>query len=391
MAQKKGGKGRKKKNDKLSKILFIVLIAVLIIALLVYLIGFGGLDRVKEMLNGQQKETTDQTPAPTTLSEDFDGEINSYTYSSVLSGKSDFTLPSQFDGTCLEVHFLNIGQGDAIVIMLPDGKIFVIDAGSTSTGLDTIRTNYLAYLADNLNVDKIEYLLITHPDTDHYNMAGALIDAYDVDNIIYNNNKEKTQYTNFLTKKVEKEPEATLYPVNEEYFYLQVADTTAGYCFDIYAPGDTGFTGAESKWNSMSIMCVLTYGGRKVMFTGDGEKETEAWFMEKVGGDMLDVDVLKVGHHGSRSCTSTAFVDFIKPEYAVISCDDGTEYGHPHAETMTTLNTYGIVTYRTNRHGDITLYMDSDGDFAFLPQIKATVENNTKNRDPRAILLKAAA
>lgn len=387
MAQKKGVRSKKKNNNNLSTILIIVLVAVIIIALLVYLFAFGGMDKVKALLNAQQQEE----PAPTTYSEDFDGEYNSYTYASVLSGKNDFTLPSQLDGKCLEVHFLNIGQGDVIVIMLPDGKIFVIDAGSTTSGLASIRTNYLAYLADNLNVDKIEYLLISHPDADHFNMAGALLDTYDVDNVIYNNNKEKTQYTNFLTKKVETEPGVTLYPVNEDPFYLQVKDDNYGYCFDVYGPGDTGFAGAESKWNSMSIMCVLSYGGRKVMFTGDGEKETEHWFKTTVGGDQLDVDILKVGHHGSRSCTSEEFVQYIKPEYAVISCDDGKEYGHPHQETMTTLNTYGIATYRTNRHGNIALYLDEDGDFMFLPQIKATVENNSKNRDPRAILLKAAA
>ena len=138
-------------------------------------------------------------------------------------------------------------------------------------------------------------------------------------------------------------------------------------------------------------MCVLTYGGRKVMFTGDGEMETEEWFMETVGGTELDVDVLKVGHHGSRSCTSTSFVEFIQPEYAVISCDDGTEYGHPHQETMTTLNTYGVATYRTNVNGNIVLYLDDDGDFGFSLEKEGAAQNNSQNRDGRVISLAPAA
>ena len=401
-----GKRGAKKATLDARTIIIIIIVAVLIIAALVYLIGFGGLDQIlkgvgedqagQSVSDGEKDSGNTSSDSTGIISGEAIGTANSFRYGSVLGGKSDFTLPSQLDGRCLEVHFVNIGQGDAIVIMLPDGKIFIIDAGSGSTASPrkAVKEKYLAYLSDDLDVDEIDYFVITHPDTDHYNMASRVFDKYVVRNAFYNNYKDpdkKKTYTNFLTNKVEKEPNIVIHPVNEEYFYMRIEDETYGYAFDIYAPGDTGFSGAESKWNSMSIMCVLSYGGRKVMFTGDAEVQTEAWFMETVGGIELDVDILKVGHHGSRSCTSTAFVEFIKPEYAVISCDDGDAYGHPHQETMVTLNTYGVATYRTNRHGNIVLYMDEDGDFMFLPQYASTVENNSKNRDPLEIILEPAA
>ena len=167
--------------------------------------------------------------------------------------------------------------------------------------------------------------------------------------------------------------------------------TGDGYEFEIFAPGNTGFEGAESVKNSMSIMCVLTYGGRTVLFTGDAEVETEEWFISLPEVADLDVDVLKVGHHGSESCTSQAFMEAIKPEYALISCDNGTAYGHPHAVTMNTLFAFGTVTYRTNRHGNVVLYLDDDGDFGFLPENDVPVENNKLGINPLTITLQKAA
>ena len=413
MANKKGPtkrKGAKKATLDSRKIILIVLVSVLVIAALVYLIGFGGLNTIQDALLKQQQQTTGGSSSGSgsggsgnvsgggsssgeqgAVDENGIGTANAYSNNSVLSGKADFTLPAALDGNCLEVHFVNIGQGDAIVVMLPDGKIFVIDAGSTTSPVADERAKYLAYLSDDLHVDEVDYLLVTHPDADHYNFAGNILDTYDVKNVIYNNYTEKAQYNRFLTKV--NDEGATLYPVENAasyesgYFYLRIADETAGYAFDIYAPGKDAFKDV----NAISIMCVLSYGGRKVMFTGDAETKTEVWWMGIIGENAPDVDVLKVGHHGSRSCTSTSFVEFIKPEYAVISCDDGKEYGHPHQETMTTLNEYGVVTYRTNRHGDVVLYMDEDGDFMFLPQYKSTVENNSKNRDTKEIFLQPAA
>ena len=359
---------KKSASKKLStrEIILIVVIAVLIIALLVVL--FGG-DGLRSMLGaGQENEPPVKG-------------------NSVLSGSADYNLPPELNGKILEVHFINIGQGDAMVCMLPDGKILLIDAGSGTYNYARvpaeIRNNYNSYLEDNLKVDKIEYMIISHPDADHVNLAAEVLDNYVVENIYYNVYDGGTQtYTHFMTT-ARSEVGANLYEVTTEEVWTVTGEN---YSFTIYASGNTGFTGAASATNSMSIMCLLEYGGRKVLFTGDAEVETEEWFIEKIGDELCDIDVLKVGHHGSESCTSTDFVNFVKPEYAVISCGVGNSYRHPHAPTMQTLFNIGAITYRTDRHGDIVLYIDEDGDFGFLPENNVPVDNNSKGLNARTII-----
>lgn len=392
-SRKKGG-GNTAANRK--TILSIVLIAVLVIAVLVYLIGFGGLEKITKGLENENgtpdatpSEKTDENEDPGIISEEGVGTKNAFRYASVLSGKADFALPEILDGACIEVHFIDVGQGDAIALMLPDGKRFLIDAGSGTSVSNATRNKYDAYLTDDLSLGTIDYLLITHPDSDHVNMASMILDDFEVKNVYFNSfyDKGSATYKTF-TDKARSEPGANVYEVTSARTFVI---ENAGYRIDVYAPGNGGFSGADSKTNSMSILCVLSYGGRKVIFTGDAEVQTEEWFMSAVGGTELDVDVLKVGHHGSRSCTSKGFVEFIKPEYAVISCGEGNTYKHPHQETMNTLNEYGVATYRTDRHGNVALYLDEDGDFLFLPQYLSSVENNSKKRDDRMIRLEAAA
>ncbi len=380
MAKKKSSSSKKKQSFP-KDIVYIIVIAVLVVALLVSL--FKG-EELKAILglDGAFTPSTPEEPTPD----------NPKIYTSVLSGVGNVTLPTEFDGnSCLEVHFVDVGQGDAIVVMFPDGKTMLIDSGSGTSVNAAVRDSYMTYLSDNLNLDKVEYMLVTHPDADHVNIIGNVLEQYDVDNIYYNeysHHESLTKvYENFLAD-AEGEPEVTVYGVGGESATYQI--TGEGYVLDIYAPGYNAFyeeAYESNNRNILSIMCVLTYGGRKMMFTGDAEVPTEEWFMDTVGGTLLDVDILKVGHHGSESCTSTAFLDFIRPEYAVISSDDGQAYGHPHADTMNKLFDYGVVTYRTNRHGNIVLYVADDGDFGFLPENDVPVENNTKNLNPNTIKL----
>ncbi|MGN1042070.1 MAG: ComEC/Rec2 family competence protein [Christensenellales bacterium] len=371
-----------KKNSKKSAsrdLIYISIIAVLVIALLVSL--FMG-DKLGIILGKTEKEDSG----------------NGVVHTSVLSGTGNVSLPSEFDGNnCLEVHFLNVGQGDAIFIMFADGKKMIIDAGSGSSpnAPTAVKTSYFEYLKNNLNLsdgDTVDYLLVTHPDADHVNMASEILDRYDVDYVYYNDfsysSKPTQTYSTFMEKAVA-EPGATVYAIGADSETYSLSGE--GYSMDVYASGYNTFyeeAVENNNRNILSIMCVLTYGGRKVMFTGDAEVPTEKWFMDTVGGSSLDVDVLKVGHHGSSSCTSKEFLDFIKPEYAVISCDNGKAYHHPHPETMNSLFDYGVVTYRTNRHGNTVLYIADDGDFGFLTQNAVAVENNSKNLNPLTITLK---
>lgn len=386
--QKSSAKAKKGKLSTREGIL-LFLVAVLIIALAVSLI-WG--DSLNIIIGNNTPESPDSGADTGSKNDGLLNKNDGYLHTSVLSGISDISLPSEFDpDNCLEIHFIDIGQGDAIAILFPDGKNMLIDAGSGTSVSTATKTEYLAYLSDNLNIsDTIDYMIITHPDADHVNMASAVLDKYDVKNIYYNDHSyaEPTKtYSTFL-EKAATEPDAQTYPIGADPATYTVSGDN--YSIDIYASGYNQFleeATVNKNKNILSIMCLLTYGERKVMFTGDAEVPTEQYFMDTLGGEAFDVDVLKIGHHGSSSCTSEQFLDYLTPEYAVISCDDGQMYHHPHPETMNRLFDYGITTYRTNRHGDIVLYIDLDGDFGFLPENYVPVENNTKNENPRTIIL----
>ena len=292
---------------------------------------------------------------------------------------SDITVGTDvaLDNIVFEAHFIDVGQGDAIVLEFQDGKTVMIDAGSTSPGLADCRAETLAYL-EHIEVDKIEYLIVTHPDTDHYNMLEAVMDAYVVDNVIYNACEKNQTYTGFIERIVEETGNASMVidADGEDYSI----DGT-GYTVKIYAPGYGTFENDDGKYdaeesNGMSPMIVVETAGRRLLFTGDGTVETEAWFIEKMGGASYDVDFLKAGHHGSNTSTSQAFLDFVTPEYCVIMCDNGEEYSHPDTEVMNRLFDMGVVTYRTNRHGNIVLNIDEDGDMAFAVEREVPAENN---------------
>ncbi len=385
MANKGGSK--KGKNVKISsreKIL-IGIVAVLLIVLVVTLIVGNGLGSI---INGAGDDTELNATKAELDKAKSDLAAAQAQLNKFVNGSSQKT--PELEGDILEVHFIDIGQGDAIVAMLPDGKILLIDAGSGTSVSNATKAKYNTYLERTLAVDEIDYMIITHPDSDHVNMAQDVLKNYDVHNIYFNEyDTEKTSktYTNFKDAAKSETTSTGKAVCNEIKADSKTFNIDGGsYKLDIYAVGDTNVKGDSSFANAISIICILEYGGRKVMFTGDAEAATERWFMSELGENGVDIDVLKVGHHGSRTCTTKEFIDYVKPEYAVISCGENNSYSHPHPETMTTLFDYGAVTYRTDRHGDIVLYIDEDGDFGFLPEKNVQVENNTKNRDVFTIL-----
>jgi competence protein ComEC len=372
MTKQKSNKKRKK-NTKLTKrqFYFVAVIVVLIIVFLVALTTGNGLSNINNWYDSLDSEYAVET------------QTESKIYTSILSGKANIILPEEFDTqNLLEVHFINVGQGDAIAINFPDGKTMLIDAGTVTTGRETIREEYTEYLEDITDNKVIEFLIVTHPDMDHYDLLSSVLDDYDVQTIYYNEYSGET-YCEFI-EDAKMEPSITVNEVDAEsqMFTIEGDD----YKVTIYACGDSAFDGAEEN-NSMSMICLLEYGGREILLTGDATNLTEDWFMENYYDENFDIDILKVGHHGSSSSTDSDFLEYINAEYGIISCDDGTKYGHPHEETMERLSLYGVATYRTNIQGNILLYVDMDGDFGFLCENDIAAENNTLAIDERKIAI----
>lgn len=297
-----------------------------------------------------------------------------------------------------QVHFINVGQGDAILVQFSDGVDILIDGGSGSSQYPPteIRTNYINYLMGAGIVDSIDYMIATHPDTDHYNMFSYVLDSFVVENIMYNDmvkNSVQT-YENFKTKAQDEVSSEHLYKIDADGAFYDNFVSGTGYELDIYAPGYNTFQDEDAEYdseesNGMSPIVVLTVNETTVLLTGDATFETEEWFVDQLGSSTLDVDVLKVGHHGAAGSTGEAFLNAINAEYAIISSDEGGAYAHPRPELMTRLFNAGVVTYRTSRHGDIVLNIDQTGAFAFEVDNEVMVENNTKHIDDKMLITQA--
>ena len=296
-----------------------------------------------------------------------------------------------------EAHFIDVGQGDAMLLRFndPSGTVNVLlDAGSDSPSDVVTAEDLTSYLSAVLGDEAIDIAIVTHPDTDHYDMMDEVFDAFVVEQVYYNDVNKNQTYEEFIGNvETELGNEGIAIP-GDGGTYTVLNDEN--YSLTIYAPGYDRFWNGKfdennrpkldaDASNGMSLMVVVEVAGRKLLFAGDATGSgtddaitgTEQWFIENcyTAGD--DYDFLKIAHHGSDTSTSAEFLSFLTPEYCVISCDDGTKHGHPDPEVMNKLFDEGVVTYRTNRQGDIVLLIDRDGDMAFKAEHEVPVENNT--------------
>lgn len=241
-------------------------------------------------------------------------------------------------GNELKVHFLDVGQGDSIFIELPDNKTMLIDA-SEKEYADRI-TTYIYSCGYN----SLDYVVATHPHSDHIGGMADVIGSFSVGNVILSPATHTTKtYTNMLTAIDNSGAKVKLGTAGTELF--SDGDLSAV----VIAP----VTEDYSDLNNSSVMIMLSYGDKKFLFTGDAEEEEE----RTVTAD-VKCDVLKVGHHGSSTSTSGAFLTAASPEYAVISCGAGNSYGHPHTETIDKLKKADVNIYRTDLQGDIVMTCD---------------------------------
>lgn len=273
-------------------------------------------------------------------SSDFSSEVStegsSYSETQSVTHENDNVNNLYCDE--MKVHFIDVGQGDSIFIELPNTKTMLIDAAEKEYA-DRI-TNYIYSCGYNT----LDYVVATHPHNDHIGGMADVIGAFNVENVILSPATHTTKsYTNMLTAIDQSGAKVKIGVAGTEIF--SDGDLSAV----VIAP----VTEDYSDLNNSSVMVMLTYGDNKFLFTGDAEEEEEC----TVTAD-IKCDVLKVGHHGSSTSTSRAFLTAASPEYAVISCGMGNSYGHPHTETIDKLKKAGINIYRTDLQGDIIMTCD---------------------------------
>lgn len=237
----------------------------------------------------------------------------------------------------IAVHFVDVGQGDCAIVETPDGNI-LIDAGTKQSEAAIRRC------IDDLGITSFAYAIFTHPHADHIGSAAALVEAYPIDSVVMPNAVSTSKTFEKLVAAIEEKD-------------CRVIEGKAGkrltlgaLTVDLLAPCK-----AYDDLNNMSVVALLTYGDGTFLFTGDAETLSETDMLEN---GVPSCDVLKVGHHGSSTSSSEAFIEAVLPQIAVISVGDGNSYGHPHASTLDRLEAHDVQIYRTDLCGTITITCD---------------------------------
>lgn len=245
----------------------------------------------------------------------------------------------------LTVAFLNIGQGDAIYIEAPNGNQMMIDSGPDARVLEELGKVMPFYDRS------LDYLMVSNPDKDHIAGFVDILKLMNVGGVI----EPGTESTTAIHAELEKTIKEKGVPVffARRGMHIKLDPETD---FEVLFPDRDV---SNFKINDGSIYGKLTYGNTCFIFTGDGTQLDERYLVG-LDGRKLDCDVLKVGHHGSRTATSEEFIAVTSPAAAVISDGLNNRYGHPHKETLDTLAKYKVQIYRTDLMG--TIIMHSDGE-----------------------------
>lgn len=240
--------------------------------------------------------------------------------------------------TNLQIHFLDIGQGDATLLTC-DGHAMLVDAGNNNKG-----TAVQSYLQSQ-GITKLDYIIGTHPDADHIGGLDVILTKFPVETFFMPDYEKDTKTYDEVIQAA-------------KFRHLKITYPVAGKSYPL---GDAIFTilGPMKKYsdaNDNSICFMLEHGENRFLFTGDAEEEAEEDMAKAYD---LSADVYKAAHHGSRTATSKDFFRQVQPTYAVISCGDDNSYHHPHAEVLNRLRMAGVQMFRTDDQG--TILVTSDG------------------------------
>ena len=246
----------------------------------------------------------------------------------------------------LKVAFLDIGQGDAVYIESPSGVQVLVDGGPSGP-LVLRRLGRVMPFYDR----SIDMVVATHPDTDHIGGLVSVLKRYEVKRILRPGVGHSAPAVNSLLLEIAKEKSAgsteTLARRGQVYD-LGLGEAGRVELHILYPDREV----SNVETNTASIVARLTYGDTSVMLTGDSPKAIEKYLVS-LDAKGLQSDILKLGHHGSKTSSATSFLGFVQPQWAVVSAGKGNKYGHPHEEVMSKVRDFDVATLSTAERGTI--------------------------------------
>lgn len=352
------------------------------------------IETIIEVVNYDSAENQENSISQTEESSDVSSENTN-----VVEAKSekDDTVANttNFDDSKLEVYFFDVGQADSILI-LTDDKAMLVDSGNP--GDATVKNKLedkinLTYELNRLGVDKIDICVGTHSHEDHIGSMYKILQAFEIGDFYANAHTAEAlekRYYERLALVLEEKNIHMISPttLSEKEIIAKINEYNASLAEDeekvVYNADDYIRVGDEIEFgdakvtmlapnsaeyldiNDTSIVLMVEFEGVKLLLTGDAGKESEEEmlkFASEIGFD-LDCDILKVGHHGSRTASTEEFIAATKPEYAVVMVGKFTEYGLPDEDVIERLENHGATIYQTIDVGDIKLTID-DGEYEF--------------------------
>lgn len=253
------------------------------------------------------------------------------------------------------ISFIDVGQGDSMLISTPKGKNIIVDGGGSrdETTFNIGKQTLIPYLL-NKGITKLDYIIISHFDSDHVGGILSVLEELKAEKVIICEQEENENYKRF--KEIVKNKKIKVYVVKkgdnlkiEENIWL-----------NILWPKDERIK--ENAINNNSIVAKLNYKSFSILLTGDIEKIAENEILKKYeNSNILNANILKVAHHGSKSSSIKEFLEKVKPQIALIGVGEKNTFGHPNAGVLNRLENLNIKIYRTDEKGEITIKIDDKG------------------------------
>ncbi len=258
----------------------------------------------------------------------------------------------------LNIHFVDVGQGDCTFIVTPRKQTILIDGGgSASKEYDVGKNTLLPYVLDR-GYTKLDYIFISHFDQDHVAGILTILEELKVETVIIPKQEENTEnYQKFLELIKEKRIKVNIIKKGDR------VNIEKNVYFDILWPEKEQIK--ENVINNNAIVMKMHYGNFSILFTGDIEEKAEEKILKVYEGKerLLNANILKVAHHGSKTSTTEKFLKWVNPKAALIGVGKNNLFKHPSEKTIENLRKHNVTIYRTDENGEITITIDKNGEF----------------------------